>query len=1012
MRPLHSLLLLVLLIAAGIGGWLLVTSDTTPDGIAPALPHEKVATPDEPREKADLISSDELVQEPDDAGRTELVTEQPAAAEVTTEERKIRGRLIDAAGNPVPGAKVFVAPRTGLGGMMVDLAAEDGLMWIRREEAETGDDGRFSVDAPDGVVIRVAARKPGFAPYDGQFNVVAGESHDVGDIALEASMVLAGLVVDSGGRGVADAELRALPTESSNIMILSPGGRSGRLLGKTDGQGRFRVDQLEAGPWKIQIASEDHPDHVEQGAGGGPGHEENDFVWRLEDGFRIEGKLTGAPAEKLDDVWVRASMVADSADHSMTINAFGMTEQRTADMRADGTFVIKGLKQDRSYQLSAREGENRYWAPTRSAAVTARAGERGVELQWRVEAALVFQVVDASTGSPLEDFDVSAGIDWKAPLTDDSGSPKKHHPEGRVRYGGLQAAKDGSDVDLEITAKGYETFERDGIELRAGEELELGTLRLTRVPLVRVKAVDDLTGEPVAGVRVSLREERQRPANGILSEVQELTVEIDDSGVEDFVDFGSGSSARTDEHGIAELSSLPGKTVRVTGKHKDYSDAIAKGVRLPLGQDHELELRMQVGGTVVVKVVDSLGEPLAGTKVEHRKPGQGGMQYFGMGDDVTDAEGKKTFEHLEPGTHRFKIGRGLGGGMVFGGGGEVFVSAVTVDDRGGPDDSEDWTTVEVLRGEVSEITLTAPTKSALVGQILEGGQPLAGANVRLREKGSGPDLDLGGFFGGGGPSGKTDGSGRFEIEGVDSGDYELIVKHSTRLMPIDYEVTLLEGENDMGTLDLPVCIVEGRVTNQDGEPLAGVAVTPRQVNQPGGPVGGAVIRSSVMITTDGTDSAMSSGFGAQGSVVTDAEGNYRLRGVVPDRELEILAEAQDMQPARSDSFLLDPGQVRTGVDLQLKQGGKILVKAFKADGSEANFVLVMAMPPEGQGGTPQTGFIDRGGATTLSGLAPGEWRVSVRQPSLESGAITADGNEGELVEVVAGETAEVTFDLP
>lgn len=1014
MRPLHSLLVLILLAALGLGGFLLLSGDTNTGAIAAPLPESEIERDKPNRPDADLTKPDE-VDAPAEVGRTELVNEpEVATPDPDAATRTLTGRFIDDLGNPLEGVDVYVASKQGIGPMGFDLATIENMPWIRREEARTDSKGRFEIPAPDGAIVQVAAREPGQAPFDKDFNVKQDESDDLGDLVMERSVLLTGLVVDSRGRGVEGAELKSLPLDDDAFIFMSADSGRGRLLATTDASGAFRIDQLASGPYKILIRSEDHPDSIEEGTLDAPGDQKHDLIWKLEAGITITGRVAGAPADRLTTTWIRALPIHRESTDSSFEFVSGSSGQRTCEVQVDGTFSIEGLREGIDYRVSAREGDRRFWAPVRSESVTVAAGSRDVVLQWRVESALVFRVVDEKTSAPIENFRVSAGVDWPEPLRDEDNSVIENHPEGRVRFTGIQAKKDGSKASLQIEATGYEFFEKKGIEIRAGEELELGTIRLKKVPLLLVRVVDDATGKPVRGARVTLREKR-------------------DSHGMDFGDFdfegighigsshGSSQTERTDKKGLAKLSSLPDKTCEVTVKRKGFANAKQTDVRFIEGEDTELEIRLKTGGTVVVQVVDQTGAPVPGVSIEHRKPGDDtGMNSFvfmaGASGRETDSDGKKKFENLAAGIHRFRVGKGGPGGIVLSDTDSAVVS-ISMDGGPGGDGSEEseWESVEVGEGTTSEVKLLAPAKATLTGKVFEGGKPLAGAKVFLEEQQE-DDLGLRSFGFGPQLSARTDGKGEFELEGAETGEYVLVVTHPSRMMRTEFGAELMEGPNEMGTLELTLCIVEGRVTNQDGDPLEGIRIEPRRATGQVTSNNQVMVTSTVMLAGDsgGEQIAFGGGPPAGNFVYTDADGNYRLRGVEADREIIISANGEDLQPAQSEEIRLNPDEVRTGMDFTMRQGGKLEVIGIKADGSDVGYCLVEAEHIEGEEPlASQRNDVLDGGRCLLSGLPPGKWSVSLRPIDFSPDNPTVpEPTEARVVEVVAGETAEITIPLP
>src|SRR6185436_6993580 len=156
-------------------------------------------------------------------------------------------------------------------------------------------------------------------------------------------------------------------------------------------------------------------------------------------------------------------------------------------------------------------------------------------------------------------------------------------------------------------------------------------------------------------------------------------------------------------------------------------------IDLPLAGDHEVTVQLFPGGTVVVEVVDREKRPVAGLSIDHRDPAQrGGMFMPGMpSGTITDAAGRVVFAHLPAGRHLFRV-RASSGGEMFGG--AVLATAIDGVDNGPPPVEKGWTEVVAREGETVTLVLEAPEVAELHGRVREGGKPLAGATVRLREK--------------------------------------------------------------------------------------------------------------------------------------------------------------------------------------------------------------------------------------------------------------------------------------
>jgi hypothetical protein len=268
-------------------------------------------------------------------------------------------------------------------------------------------------------------------------------------------------------------------------------------------------------------------------------------------------------------------------------------------------------------------------------------------------------------------------------------------------------------------------------------------------------------------------------------------------------------------------------------------------------------------------------------------------------------------------------------------------------------------------------------------------------------------------FLGGSPGDQTDSQGLYAIEGVEVGRYTVRITHASRFMPWEGEKELEAGENEYD-VDLPVAIVEGQVTGPDGKPLAGVRVEAERAPDDSG--GGRRTERRVMAfvaTSDGGEPEMAFGGGARGpTVTTDAEGKYRLRGVVPDVDLVVKAKAKDAQPGKSGRLRVAPAETRTGVDLRLEVGGAIEVTLVRAGGQPASSCMVRATF-EGAGDVePRNEFSGSKGTVKLTGLKPGRWRVHVESFATLPGDGERPAIPDQTVEVTASQTGTARFEIP
>jgi len=1012
MRAPQLLLALFALGLLTVGAWFL-TSERRAEPDPPALTEAGTEAPAAPAlSPGQLPATDAevgLEAAQSTAGRTAAEADpEPAAAPVEEPERGLVGRVVDEFGNPVVEARVFVANSSAFGGAAIDRWAGTERSFMTIEQTETDREGRFRVATGMRGDLRFAVRSPGFAPLRTPRKVDGPDLVELEDFVLERSVVLSGHVVDQAGNGIGGVAIDAVaPSSGSGLMVTFMSDSEDPLAVSGPG-GAFEVNELGAGPYRLNLTHEDHPSLVVDGSVPRPGQSESGLRLVMEDGHRISGSVLGLEPGQSGQFKVRARPLR-GGDFDPEL---GMIPPRLADLAADGAFELRGLREG-EYRLHAVKSLEEYpvFGSGASAATLASTGDRGVQIQLREPTGLTLRVLDAETGQPIEDFTVEAGLFWLQSLRGEDGEVLEHFPGGVASFPELPVDQGESRTRVKVEADGYESFVKADIELAPGEVVDLGTIRLASVPMVTVRVVEASSGEPVKGARVELQERDPAPAPG------ERRLSMSVVGGDLALAGGrDSSSARTDEQGVAVLSSLPGKFAQLSVRHRGFAEYRSEPRLLPETGGQEFEVRLSPGGAVTVLVLDAGGEPKKGVRVRQKLVGaEEGPLVIGMGSGSrsSDSEGIVEFDHLLPGTHNFSIQGGGPGGMVLDGGTQIVMAGFGA---GGGDEGVD---VAVTEGSHTEITLRTRAEGRVVGEVTERGEPLVGATLTFEEVAGGGASEVARMmpsFGGGGPSGRTDSEGAFSVEGLKVGDYEVRIDHPSRVMTSTFELSVREGEN-RESWDLPLAILEGRVVDSEGEPAVGVRVKPKRYEEPGAPRG-LVVAS--LVVADGGGGAMSftSGGAAAQRVETDEDGRYLLRGVEPDVDLVVEVTSERFQKAESAPVTCGPDQTRRDVDVEVFEAGSVEAVVRNADGTPAGFCLVELdyldeaepMPD------PERGFVGDTGQTRLDSLRPGRWRASARSvgmlPETGPGGEEPPRTETVEFEVVAGEVTGITLRFP
>jgi len=997
MRPMHLWGALAVIVAGLFGVWRLVGSAPSSESLAAAA-LEPVA-PDTARglerPGTSLGSSNtsgtpaRAVERAGAGGRALLATTHVAEQAGAPRDR-LSGRVIDQGGEPVAGATVYASTANSWYGLPLDVEAE-GLQrrWHKARTATTDEAGRYSMTELDAGKLSIVVRARGFAPHRGRHGEVDEDvPRRVADIRLQPGERVTGRVIDPAGEGVGGvAIVRTVDGSGSSLRLTGRGVR----VGVTEDDGSFVVDELEPGPWRLVFDARNYrlaelrgrsTDGLEQ-------------LVRLEDGLEIRGRVLDVDATVAAALRIsarKANAKRGEADSPGVASSGGeLSRARHASCGPDGAFVIGGLEPFERYRLTA-------WTPTASGGGWRRAGavrtalveagDTGVELEYHARAELSLRVLDDATGEPLEEFGVWVGVGRLRPLRDDEGEPVREHEGGHVLCPELTIRDGAPSVHLRIAAAGYTPYEDDDLVLGPGERRDLGEIRLVRAAQLVLRVVADEDGKPVADVRVAVSS-RPRESFGTWA------AQVDDAGLssDPFLAF-----AYTDEDGRAVVAGVPG-TVHVVAVAEGFLPSDEEIVSMPAEGDHEHELRLRAGGTVVVRVVDPAGAPIPRVGVVHRRPGESpdvGRSRRGRRGRprATGAKGTLLVSGLEPGVHGFRL-EDTQGRRVW-------------DDNGS---GTGWLEAVVTGGETVELEFVAPPRGDLAGVVTEAGFQLEGAVLRLSPEGEARNTRA--YRGVEDPlTTRTDHEGRYVFEDVRAGRYTLLATHDGRSMPERFDVELM-GVDRERDLDLATTTIEGRVTDAAGEPLEGVEL---EVEATSGAFAG--FRPYRLVITEDDRGSMRARYDRDEPEpnVTGRDGRYELIGVAAGEELRVRAVHPFAARRRSQPLTLDPGEVRRDVDFELAPAGTISIRLKgELDDSGRGWFRVKAslIPVARKKGKARREVRNSHVSTwqrrrTLESVRPGRWRIELFS---ERGGTTKEAFLEQTVDVKAKRTTKVVFQL-
>ena len=1001
----------VVLLLAGVATWLFSSGE--PGEAASPLADSLVTV-----ETESPAASVEKPQEDNSGPKTSARKAEPAMEtpqvaaqkkENAKQGQRIVGRLVDKRGNPVLcGVASLARPLTfGLG---QQLNSDEPDVSVSSESQ-----GRFELEVV-GVSTKIfLAQATGYAPIKPrEVQVPASGDVDLGDIVLSEGAILSGHVYDSNGNPVEGAQLMNSLSSESGFLASEPlFARVRKPLAVSDQDGAFRVESLACGAWEIVIRSEDHPSLTVSGVADIPGAEVAGLSFQLTESATISGTVVGLPDDGAGMLVVRARPASENGVFSFGFRGNGMRE---AQCSADGAFMLKGLEAGKSYEIQAREKRPGRidsiftGSDIRSDSVRARSGASGVELFYSPGATLTFEVIDDSNGRPVTAMKVSVGAQFLTPVFDDDGRIRREFPDGLVEVSGLYPRGARKTVNIEVKATGFQEYMVEDVEFLPGDGMNLGTIRLTPVPVLVVNVTDAKSGAPVTGARVSLNPAPEPVAQG--ERRVSMNFSIGDDEDEPVSVMGSRNSAVTDEFGVATLNSLEGIDCVLRVESDGHAPFEDPRLFLPSGKRVERDVALREGGSVGVTVLDPDGQPMQSVKVDHRDASSGPeVMMFGgnhAAKNRTNSSGRVLFAHLEPGLHSFRISDSKGPGAGFMGDGEAIVLMAGM---GGDNNAEPWTEVRVAEGTEEAIQLSASPRGRLEGRVREAGVVLAGATLSLSTRKE-ESSEFGGFdpshMFGGGEKARTDGDGYYSFDGVKPGEYTLEVSHPSRILPTELDLEIRErgGKVELRfDVELTVAVIEGHIEDEDGEPLANVEVWAERFseNQP------QIMR---MMVFEDSDSGSSVSFGdeaSDGRVRTDADGFYSLRGVSVDVPLIVHADGSSYQEGETEAVTVGENEVLNGVNLALRAAGEVDVTVVGADGAAPGMCIIIATYLGDEDVDTVRELGSASGVKRLRGLRPGQWEVAAQV--LGGGGMNQPVGE-QIVTVVAGETGAVTITTP
>ncbi len=892
------------------------------------------------------VVSDCQVKIPEDSAFTSLDV-------VVAKAGTIHGTVVDAGGDPVPGARVEIYQPFN----PFEFASGNLTMRTPHQE-ECNDQGTFHLDSiPPDIELQLRAHSAPHSRSRRQDVVVrSGETETVA-LVLGARTELHVTVRDESGREIENARVRVRSTKI-DLNDISTGGGLSQDIRNTDETGVAKFLGQAPGPVSVRVS---HADYRTSDLHDAliSAEESRSVEVVMVPGLSVEGKVVDPEGAPVAFAKVKATRkITLSNLLSMEDNA--ETPWQSTD--EEGVFHLRNLPAgDLVISAEARDYQR--------SEMSASSGTTGLVLTLKPAAAVEGIVVSRVTGDVVKRFSLRANqkqtfsmnpADWENTARNHEVFPYASS-NGKFRLTGIPQGR----YQLTIEADDHAKFTSDWLEIEEGQVIRGFVAYLDPEARISGTVTNAETGQPVAGAQVLVA---TRSTNPITLAMERM--------------FG-GDTVETGEDGRFEIGGLSAGTYQLSSRHLEFAEFNRSGIEIGRGEVLDgVQLAMERGAEIFGRVLDDRGDAVVGQRILASDTTGSSVK-----TSTSDAEGNYRIVALAPG--RYSLTR-MPGSFSFDS--DNFMKQFA--------DGIETKTVSLKAGESAEVDFGEGWRGTgkLQGIVRQGDQPVAGAFVTAVARGD----SLPALGSSGGRTTITDPDGSFEFTGLPAGEAIAQVQTNVGGFVLPESVHLqevhitAEGVTE-ANFEIPAGSIRGVVQGlEDGEGLAGVPVYAERVDRDYSRNGLLAYGSSRPSTT-----------------VSGADGAFTLRNLASGT-YRVLAGGSDLlqfSPAEHALTILDNIEVREGQAqevgaIALAPAARIVGTVTGPDGRPVAGATLFLRPSDG--GPLLQAFssvsTDISGSFTYQGVPEGSFQVICKAPDY---ALT----ESRPVRVRTGESSEVSFRL-
>jgi protocatechuate 3,4-dioxygenase beta subunit len=898
---------------------------------------------------------------------------------------RVLGRVLDAAGKPIAGAKVAIT--LGPGNILENLRNAD-MCYAESLSDEFG--GFVLAGIPPSQGYDVSAMGAGFAlSHVLDVAVRAGADTEV-ELRTRWGGSVEGRVVTTRA---ADGESGALrPLADAHVAVVPRGLRdlqfAEELLHqthvRTNADGRFRIEHVPSGEYDLVGVAEQHvpakgPRLLIADGALAPAPD-----FELPHGPMASGRVldtAGAPIEGVVVRWNSVDFRNFDFDFSFApLLAVAIEGFEFPETDADGRFVAGAFAGEAPYRIQFfktgyENGEHR-WDPAQE--------KDGFEVVLERGGAIEGIVMDASKKEPVPRFTietrdrVESQADAPGNLNPFSGGVLVEHPQGKFR---VDPMKSNEKVRLTFHAPGYLEKTMEELQVAEGETLRGVIVELTPGGTVQGSVIDG-EGRAVAGAQVfavpaekSTSFDRRRNRRGP-PELEQMPPGFRDFAAQLGLLGDDAVTSKSD--GSFELTGLPAGSTVVLASHRSYVIGRSDPLLVAPGTVAETEITLSTGAGLFGKTLDRFGRPVGGAIVLAVSPanfgGEGRANGGGIYQSRTDAEG------------RYEISRMVGGGyfVVLTRGDEAlnpmsFLGTLNFDMVTVPEDER----VEY------DILDTSSGATRVYGQVLDGGQPVGRGNVTAMsfesESVLGVDLKIA----------QIKELGRYEFAGLAPGEYHFNIDAPGDGRPaVRVAADIPDVPEFQLDLRYPEGAIEGRVVSgADRVPVANAEI---------------VARLADPVESSGWLGQMIAREAGDRRVRTDDKGEFRIPGL-PEGQYALNARpprddaSRTLAASAMHEVELRENETLRGLEIELPAAVELVGRTVDGSGAPVKGAIVLAQLSEATNAVPERATSGAEGEFRFVSVAAGTYVITANADGFADASVKdvrVDAARSEPLEIV------------